>query len=261
LKLRLLLRCGVLVLAAVISYSGYQLWSINQEYAREAEMHSRLLQYRPQPQTVHVTSASHTPPLEFAELPEQPAGPAVNQSFINLQAMYPDVVGWLTIPNTQIDYPFAQSHDNDFYLRRDLDQNAAQAGTIFMDYRNSSSFSDFNTVIFGHNMKNGSMFGTLKDFNDQTFFDNNRTGIIFLADETYEIEFMAFSVIKPDDPVIYNPNIVSEADKLNFLEYVRNTARYYKAIGATATDRIVTLSTCSYEFNDARMVLIGKLIN
>ena len=259
-KLRLILRCVIIVLVAVIGYSGFKLQDIRQEYTREAEMHSRLLQYRPQP-TMHVTSASLTPSTEFAELPEQPTQLVVNQSLIDLQAVYPDIVGWLTIPNTQIDYPFVQSHDNDFYLRRDLDQNVAQAGTIFMDYRNNSDFSDFNTIIFGHNMRNGSMFGTIKNFNDQTFFDTNRTGTIFLANEIYEIEIMAFAVIKPDDRIIYNPNIATKEDKLIFLEYVKGTARYYKDISVTATDRIVTFSTCSYEFNDARMVIIGKLVN
>ena len=245
------------VLVAVIGYSGYRLWDINRNYAQEAEMHSRLLQYRPtaqatMPQT-SISSAFHVNPAEFVE-------PIANQSIVDLQASYPDVAGWLMVPGTQIDYPFVQGIDNEHYLHRDLDHNWSAAGTIFMDYRSSSDFSDFNTIIFGHNMRNGSMFGTLKNFNDQDFFDANMAGTIFLVNKTYEIEFIAFAVIKPDDAVIYNPNIIIEEDKVAFLDYIKSTARYYRNIGATANDRIVTLSTCNYEFDDARMVIIGRIL-
>ena len=256
-KKRIILRCIGVVLIAVIGYSGYQLWSINQNYAQEAEMHSRMLQYRPAAQAtmqhVPISSTVHINPAEAVE-------PVLSQSIVDLQVSYPDVTGWLTVPGTQIDYPFVQGNDNEHYLHRDLDQNWSQAGTIFMDYRNSNDFSDFNTIIFGHNMRNGSMFGTLKNFNDQDFFDANKAGTIFLANETYEIEIMAFAVIKPDDAVIYNSNIITERDKVAFLDYVKSTARYYRDIGATANDRIVTLSTCNYEFDDARMVVIGRIL-
>ena len=255
-KLKLiLLRGTAFVLAAVIGYSGYQLWDINRSYAQEAEMHSRLLLYRP-PMEPALPVSMPVYSMDSASYTES----VLNQSIVDLQTRHPSVVGWLTIPGTQIDYPFVQGNDNEYYLHMDLDQNWSLAGTIFMDYRNSKDFSDFNTIIFGHNMRNGSMFGTLQNFNDQNFFDNNRTGIIFLADKTYEIEIMAFAVIKPDDGVIYNPNIMIEADKITFLDYVRSTARHYRDVGVTTDDRIITLSTCNYEFDDARMVVIGKVL-
>jgi sortase B len=245
-----LLRGIALVLIAVISYSAYQLWGINRNYAQEAEMHSRIQQYSPVLRASS-SSDSHVPD-------EEPV--IVNQSIIDLQARYPDVVGWLTIPNTQIDYPFVRGNDNDYYLHLDLDQNWSSSGTIFMDYRNSKDFSDFNTIIFGHNMRNGSMFGTLQNFNDQNFFDTNRTGTIFLANKTYEVEFIAFAVVKLDDAIVYNPNISTETDKITFLDHVKNIARHYRDVDITANDRIITLSTCNYEFNDARMVLIGRIL-
>ena len=250
----ILLRGIAFVLAAVISYSAYQLWGINRNYIQEAEMHSRVQQYSPMLQV----SAYSAPNI----LNNEPDGDSavVNQSIMDLQAKYPDVAGWLTVLGTQIDHLFVQGDDNDYYLHIDLDRNWSQAGTIFMDYCNAKDFSDFNTIIFGHNMRNGSMFGTLQKFNDKSFFDSSTTGTIFLANKTYEIEFIAFAVVRSDDAVIYNPNILTELDRAAFLGYVRNIARRYRDVGVTTEDRIITLSTCNYEFNDARMVLVGRIL-
>ncbi|MCL2338063.1 MAG: class B sortase [Firmicutes bacterium] len=247
---RFLFGCGAFVLIAIIAYSGYRLWDINRNYSAEAAFHSQLLQYKPKIQTlVAARVADNSAPV-----------PHINQAVTDLQGKYSDAVGWLTIPNTGIDYPFAQSADNDYYLHRDLDGNYLAAGTIFMDYRCGKDFSGFNTIIFGHHMKNGSMFGTLQRFNNQAFFEANKTGVIFLADKTYEIDFMAFAVVNPNDAVIYDPAILSDEGKTAFLDYVKSVARYYRNVDVSADDKIVVLSTCNYEFQNARMVLIGKLI-
>jgi len=249
------MRYIAIVLVTIIGYSGYRLLDIHRNYAQEAEMHSRLLQYRPTLQPPS-PQASESP----ASYAVSNAGSEINQNIVGLQARYPDVVGWLTIPGTHIDYPFVQGNNNDDYLHMDLDQNWSQAGTIFMDYRNSKDFSDFNTIIFGHHMRNGSMFGALQSFNDQDFFDTHMTGVIFLSNQTYTIEVMAFAVVKPDDETIYNWNIEAEMDKIEFIDYTKNIARYYRDVGVSTNDRIITLSTCNYEFEDARMVLIGRII-
>ena len=252
-----LLTSIALILIAAIGYSGFQLWAINKNYAQEAEMHEWLMEFSP---VLQISNPVHADSFEEAPVPADE--PMVNQSIINLQARYPDVIGWLTIPNTNINHPFVQGKDNDFYLRLDLDKNKSAAGTIFMDHRNSSDLSDFNTIIFGHNMRNGSMFGTLEKFNDTTFFGNSPLGTIFLANETHEVEFMAFMVINPDDTVIYNPILINETDKIGFLDYIKDIARHYRKLdNVTTTDRFITLSTCNYEFNNARMVLIGRLVD
>jgi len=258
---KVLFLSAVLFLLAVIGYSGYQLWDIHRNQVQEAEIHSRIMRYRPtlqMPVSTHPIDGSYAE--RSGEFPEDYAlVPKANQSIVDLQAEHAGVVGWLTVPNTKIDYPFVQGADNNHYLHLDLDQRWSAAGTIFMDFRNNSDFSDFHTIVYGHHMRSGSMFGTLQQFNNQAFFETNRTGTIFLAHATYEIEFMAFAVTAPNDTVIYNPTITTEADQIAFLDHVKRTARYYRDIGATAEDRMITLSTCSYEFNNARMVLIGRL--
>jgi len=252
-----LLFLSVVLLVSVISFSAYKLNRISANYAQEAQVHGQLLQYKPTIQTMGVEAISDKP---ITDVPTASAQ-TVNQSIIDLQSKYPDAIGWLTIPNTGIDYPFAQGVDNDYYLHLDLDKNQLFSGTLFMEYRNNSDFGDFNTIIFGHNMKNGSMFGTLKNFDDRNFFEANSKGIIFTANETYEIEFMAWIVIGADDDVVYNSMFASDTDSLDFLDYVKRVSRNYRDTGADASDRFVTLSTCSYEFTDARMALVGRIVD
>jgi len=243
-----------IVLFVTLTFSIIQLRLIQSSGAEEAALHKQLMEYKPE---LTVSASEPAPP---ALEPVSPAStPKGNQNILDLQAKYPDAVGWITIPNTNVDYPFVQAKDNSYYLRRDLDGKTLSAGTLFMDYRNSADLSGFNTIIYGHNMKNGSMFGTLKDFDDQTFFDANQTGTVFIANKTYAIEFFAYIVLKADDSSIYDPSVSDPLDETAFLAHAKSAARYYRDIGVTAGDHILTLSTCDYEFNDARMVLLGRL--
>jgi len=218
-------------LAALMLYSGYRAWQAYGDYRAEADMHGAVMEFKPQEDE------------------------SINQSVIDLRAMYPDVVGWLTVPGTNVDYPFVQAGDNDHYLRRDLNGDYALAGTLFMDYRCEQDFLSQNSIIYGHHMKNGSMFGTLVQFNDAAFFEENRVGTIFLPFETWNLEFFAFMVINPaTETEIYNT-----VPQDGYWDYVNQNARYYRDIALTDSDRIVTLSTCAYEFENARMVLLARL--
>ena len=160
--------------------------------------------------------------------------------------------------DTTKDYPFVQVENNRYYLDRDIDGNYSAAGTIFMDCLCSNDFSDFNTVLYGHHMKNGTMFGSMAQFNDKDFFDTNKTGTVFLADKTFSIDIFAYMIIQADDLVVYESPSDAEGKKTS-LEYIRENARHYRDVGVGTEDQIITLSTCAYEFKNARMLLIGKL--
>jgi len=220
-----------LLFAALLCYSAYRVWGISRDYRAEAEMHGLVMEYKPRPEGY------------------------ANQGVIDLMEKYPDVAGWLTVPNTNIDYPFVWYRDNDFYLRRDLNGGDATAGTLFMDYRCKADFTSQNTVIYGHHMKNGSMFGTLKTFAEDGFFADNTRGDIYLPHGTLALEFFACLVVNHTDEIIYSENLDE-----NYLTYVKRNARQYRDAGLLDADRVVTLSTCSYEFNNARMVLLAKVI-
>jgi len=218
-----------LLFAALLAYSAYRIWDIGRDYRAEAELHGLMMEYKPRPES------------------------PINQSVIELRQKYPDVAGWLTVPGTNIDYPFIRYKDNDFYLRRDLNGDSATAGTLFMDYRCEGDFTSQNTIIYGHHMKNGSMFGTLKAFAGDDFFAANTHGAIYLPYETLALEFFAYLVVNHTDEIIYSIDLGE-----NDLAYVQRNARQFRDVGLAQGDRIVTLSTCSYEFSHARMVLLAK---
>ena len=233
---KIILSLFALGFAAVIAYSGYRIWLIQADYRAESKMHDKMMEYRPE------------------DNPEElPADEIINQSVIDLQSKYPDTVGWLRVPDTNIDYPFVWYKNNDYYLRRDMNGEYALAGTLFIDYRCEKDFSSRNTIIYGHNMKNGSMFGALNSFNSKAFFEENRYAVIYLPNANLTIEFFAYMVVRPNDAEVYN----TEPGE-TYLDYIKQSARHYRDIGLTDKDSFITLSTCSYEFNDARMVLIAK---
>ena len=222
----------------LIIYSGFQIWKIDSMYQNEDKIREKFLQYKP----------GEAPP----PAPEQKI---VNQSIIDLQNRNSDVAGWLEIPGTAVDYPFVWYENNDFYLHRNLDGEEAAAGTIFMDYRCERDFSSQNTILYGHHMKNKSMFGSLESFGDPLFFEKNKTAVIYLPNDTLELQIFAYLVINPDnEKELYSINL-SE----NYVEYVQTKARRYVEIALNPNDRIVTLSSCAYEFKGARMVLLAKI--
>lgn len=229
-------------LLTVICYSGYQIWNIEAQYQEEASIHRTVMEYKPVTEWKQNGTQKNATEI------------VVYQSVMALQEEYLDAVGWLTVPNTKIDYPFMWYKDNDYYLNRDINGNDALAGTLFMDYRCETDFTSQNTVIYGHHMKNDSMFGTLKAFDDQAFFDENKHGTIYLSHAILTLEIFAYMVVDPaTEREIYNIEL-SET----FFDYVKQNARHFRDLGLTDRDKIVTLSTCAYEFDNARMVLLAK---
>ncbi|MCL2487640.1 MAG: class B sortase [Oscillospiraceae bacterium] len=240
---------GVLtaVLIAAIGISGYCILSDQSGYADEAGIHREVLSYRPsEPETSATADSGKTENT-------------INQSIVDLQAQYPDAVGWISVPYTAIDYPFVQGPDNTFYLDRDIGGKPAAAGAVFMDYRNNRDFSDFNTILYGHHMKNGSMFASLKQFNDPDFFSANRTGTLFLADKICSVEFFAYLVVGAEEDLLWGREPADQDTVRTFTEKIKKEARHYREPGLTTADRIVTLYSCAYEFDGARMVLMGKI--
>ena len=273
----------VTFLAAAIFVSGFQLRKISAVYLNEAATRESLTQYRPGDSASehhaddsalsednsaytsgNTDDASLSAAAESADAENAMTDAGgllrekviVNQSIVDLRdEVNPDVVGWLTIPDTRIDYPFALGDDNSYYLGRDMYGNDAVAGTLFMDCRCSADLSDFNTIIYGHNMKNNSMFGDLSHFADTWFFENNRRGTIFLDDGTYTLEIFAYMVVSAEDKVVYDPMIESAA----YYKYAAEYARNYRA-PAVPSANVVTLSTCGYEFSGARIVLLANVV-
>ncbi len=168
-----------------------------------------------------------------------------------------DIIGWIYSENTPINFPVVQSDDNEFYLRRLIDKTYNRAGTIFMDYRNNKDLGDWNTIIYGHNMKNNSMFGTLLNYKEQSYFDEHKTMYYLTENEKYKVDLIA-GYIEDANSKIYNFSINNEKEQI--IKKAKLQSTFKSDVEINDDDRFVTLSTCSYEYEDARYVLMGKII-
>ena len=169
-----------------------------------------------------------------------------------------DVIGWLYCPDTVINYPVVQGKNNDQYLRKDLDGKYLVSGTLFADYRNGALNEDANYIIYGHNMKNGTMFSSLAKYKQQSYYDQHPIMYYLTPDGNYKLELFAGLVVKRDDK-IYLPN-QSEEEFAELIEEYRAKSTFKSDIELEYNDTIVTLSTCSYEFDNARYIVMGRLI-
>lgn len=168
-----------------------------------------------------------------------------------------DVVGWLYCENTPINYPVLQSADNDYYLYRMINKKYNTAGSVFMDYRSNADCSSLNTIVYGHNMKNDSMFGTFTEYNDPSYYAEHSVLWFLTPQQDYKIELIA-GYVTPDTSDAYQDFITTDGLK-TYLENLVKQSTFVSNVDVAQVDRIVTLSTCSYEYSTARYVLIGAL--
>ena len=178
-------------------------------------------------------------------------------SFDRLHAVSEDVVAWVYIPGTVINYAVAQGEDNDQYLRHLLNGQYANGGTPFMDYRNNPDVSDWNTVIYGHNMNNGTMFATLSKYGDQSFYEEHPVMYLYIPGKRFKLELVYGYTASANDRVYQLPATKEERDEL--LDNAAEQTSFDSGVTIGAQDRLVTLSTCSYAFNNARYVVIARI--
>lgn len=181
------------------------------------------------------------------------------ENTIDLSSLNKDFVGWINIEDTNIDYPVVQSNDNAYYLHRDIYGNYLYSGTTFLDYRNDYKNSK-NLIIYGHNMKNTTMFSELEKFKKKDFFDSNPT--ITLTDKNETRYYSAFAVLLVDKNYGYTiPDFNNDDEYNKFLTKMCNESIFKVKNKPTTSEQIITLTTCSYEFENARTVILCKEIN
>lgn len=178
--------------------------------------------------------------------------------FAALKEINPEIVAWLTIPGTNIDYPIAQHSDNNYYLHHLFTGEWNSSGCLFMDCRNEFDFSDRHSIIYGHHMDNGTMLQNLMGYKTQEFYDEHPTGQLITPEGNYKVEFFAGYVASVEDdawPTVF----VSNEEFSQWFTAARNRSMFSSAVEPAVSDHIITLSTCSYEFYNARFVLLGTL--
>lgn len=169
--------------------------------------------------------------------------------FAVLKETNPDVIGWITVPDTHIDYPIVHTDNNDYYLDHSITGTKLNSGAIFADYRNLGDFSDQNTVIYGHNMASGLMFANLAKFKSSSFF--SKTPYIYIHTENGIYVYRVFSVYETNK---YDPYIrTAFSSKNDFIEWAksRQSASLRKvSYKFDGDEQIITLSTCTNGFGD-----------
>ncbi len=177
------------------------------------------------------------------------------ESAQSLNSAYPDAIGWLYIPNTNISYPVTQGRDNEYYLSHAFDGSSLKAGTIFLDCLCENRFMNPVNILYGHSMKNGTMFAGVLNFADSSYFDSHRYGWLATPEIVYRIDF--FSCAKTDcNDKLYDGNIpITE-----WLPHIYEKSVVLKETEYADNDRFISLSTCSYEYQNARTVLTGRLV-
>lgn len=180
--------------------------------------------------------------------------------FSTLQEINKDTVGWLTVNNTRIDYPVVQAKDNDYYLRRDYYQNKNRHGWIFMDYRNNPDELNENTIIYGHNLANQTMFGTLRYALNSYWYKKSANQIITFNTPNENMKFQIFSIYTIPTTNDYLDITFPTTDAYqSYIDLVKGRSIYDFNIEVTTDDKILTLSTCA-NGNDKRLVIHAKLI-
>jgi len=229
----------ILIVASLLCmlYGGARLWSELQESA---------------------ASDYAIPTLPAAQGEDADDLPRVD--FPGLRGGAPGALAWITVPETQINYPVVQWTDNKRYLDITAAGQPSRYGAIFMDYRNSADFSDFYTIIYGHNMRNGKMFGTLKSFRESAFFDRVKYGFLQTPEKTYRLEFFAWTLSDAAGEYYKNLLFFVPGEKEAFLEMMKETAGRWREIPLGPEDRILALSTCSYATGDERTIVLAKLV-
>lgn len=181
------------------------------------------------------------------------------KGFYQLQQNHPDVKGWISIDGTHIDYPILQSEDNIKYLDHNAFGDYVVTGSIFLDYRFKADFTNFNTIIYGHHVPTGDMFGDIKKFTDKDFFENHRYGTIFYNGEEKELEIFGILEVNAYDMTIYRPLSDNVEENQAYYQYLLTKATNKRDVSVTSEDKICLLSTCFVDVTNGRHILLAKI--
>ncbi|MCD8153329.1 MAG: class B sortase [Clostridiales bacterium] len=248
----------ILILAvAVFFYAGYNLVQIYLEYKAGTDEYDGIAKIA----VTERENTSETSEEDPVEMEAQPQAP-IEVDFDSLLAINEDVVGWIYMEAlTDINYPVVQGVDNDQYLHTTYENNYNFAGTIFIDYQNSRDLTDCNTIVYGHNMKNGSMFGQLKKYvSDESLYEDSPYFWILTPEVDYRYEIIAAytTAVNSDTYTLF------EGAGQEFLDYMTKIESQSEIAtdpgDPQLTDKVVTLSTCTGN-SATRFVVQGKMVN
>ena len=257
------------LLALVFVFSIARLLNQQQEntvgstaYADALELATSEKTREPQPQSE--SELETVPPMEpqwVVASPEEEDPHIRELEDLDLEALRkvnPDVVGWIRIPDTEVDYPLMQGSDNDYYLNRTWDEQPNSIGSIFLEHLTSPDLTDFNTIIYGHNMSTGAMFGSLRHYDTLSYWEEHPYVYIRSDQGVYRYEIFSAYVADVESNT-FGLAFPSENSMTKFLENALQDSVIDTGIQPEITDRILTLSTCSFIGYTHRWVVHARL--
>ena len=220
---------ALLLILMIMFLSCYMLWDSNQVYqAADAKNYE-----------AYIPTEKHT------------------KSFEELQKINPDIIGWIRINETNVNYPLLQAEDDDTYMNTDAEGKYSLSGSIFLHCANKPDFSDFNNMIYGHHMDHGGMFGDVVEYTDISYFEKHMEGWLYLADATYQIQMFACVETDAYDNMIYGCGSDTDLNKL--LSYIEEHAVVYKNMTTDRPAQVIGLSTCADARTNGRVIVFGRL--
>lgn len=186
----------------------------------------------------------------------QPIGREPTLTFDKLLAINKDTIGWITLDDSAIDYPVVRGADNEFYLHHLFDGEKGNAGTIFMNCHNMPDFTDQNTLLFGHHMRNGAMFAGIEKYRDQDYYEAHPSMALYTPNRDYTVLWFAgFQIQSGSVPIEF----ATESERAAYVEKALRKSDFSSTVTVAPEDRLLTLVTCAYSVEDSRYLLMGVL--
>lgn len=232
----------------IMVFSGYKLRESLQIYAEGDQNYEQLQNQIRHPESTVAFDSGAVPLVNI---------PPVSIDFKVLQKVNTDAAAWLYCPDTPIDYPVMRADDYNWYLHHLPDGTYHVNGTLFLDYNCPMDFSGRLSIIYGHHMKSGKMFGSLVRYKEQKYFEQHPFLYLYTEQGNYRIDLKYGCVIDAtqwrEQAFIYETNLEA------LLSYASSKTTFESSTEYTDRDKFIVLSTCSYEFDDARYIVIGVL--
>ncbi|MBQ4290824.1 MAG: class B sortase [Clostridia bacterium] len=201
------------------------------------------------------TDAGPVSPENPSDTPKRNTPISVN--FDVLKQLNENAIGWLYQAGTPINYPVLQGKDNAYYLDHSFDGKYNVYGCLFLDFRNSAGFSDNASIIYGHEAKNGSMFGSLSGYKTQEYYDAHKTMYLFTPEGNYRIRIFAGCIVQTNSRFFTVP--VPEEERAEWVREAIENSTFQSGLTEEEISSIVVFSTCTYEFENARLLVFGSL--
>lgn len=229
----------IIILLVIISISGFQLYKSLAKYYKARTQYNN---------TARVAGSTKTSGIYTGEL-----------DWDSLMAQNSDVRAWVYLDGTIINYPIVRGSDNSFYLTHMFNKAYSGAGTFFMDANAPDNFETFNTVVYGHHMRDGSMLALIEKYYSQEFYEEHKQLELITPNAKYHLKVIGFELVYSTSDA-YNYNFSNDKEKQALLDFTAKNNVINTSDQATVKDKLVTFSTCAYEANGDRYVLVTKMV-